>query len=127
MAINSRQKGKRGEREAVQFLKSLGFTGARRSQQYCGGTESSDVIVPELPSVHFEVKYGYPIGKFDICTALFQQACKQADKDSGYGVWVVLWKPKYYKEWRLSFRDSWELTVTVTGTDIKNALHILNS
>jgi len=53
---NNCRKGKRVELKVVHWLHSLGFTGARRGQQYAGGTDSPDVIVPELPNVHFEVK-----------------------------------------------------------------------
>lgn len=55
--INSRAKGKRGELEAVKFLRSLGFT-ARRGQQFSGGPDSADVEVEELSNVYIEVKRG---------------------------------------------------------------------
>lgn len=56
MSINSKQKGSRGERELVKFLKGVGFS-AMRTQQYCGASEdSADVRVEELPRFHFEVK-----------------------------------------------------------------------
>lgn len=53
--MNSRQKGKRGEREAAHFLTDEGFP-ARRGQQYCGCPDAPDVACPLLPGVHFEVK-----------------------------------------------------------------------
>ena len=53
-SINSREKGKRGEREAVNFLTTLGWM-AKRGQQYAGGTDSPDVI-HDIPGVHLEVK-----------------------------------------------------------------------
>ena len=53
-SINSREKGKRGEREAVNFLTTLGWM-AKRGQQYAGGTGSPDVI-HDIPGVHLEVK-----------------------------------------------------------------------
>lgn len=54
--MNSREKGKRGEREAAAFLSSHGFT-ARRGQQFSGSPDSPDVVCPQLADVHFEVKY----------------------------------------------------------------------
>ena len=54
MAINSRQKGKRGEREWAKFLTSKGYS-ARRGQQFSGGCDSPDVVCPSLP-FHWEVK-----------------------------------------------------------------------
>lgn len=53
--MNSNQKGKRGEREWRDVLRAAGFD-ARRGQQYAGGTDSPDVICPELDAFHFEVK-----------------------------------------------------------------------
>lgn len=51
----SRDKGKRGERELAELLRSYGLT-ARRGVQYQGGPDSPDVVCAELPWVHFEVK-----------------------------------------------------------------------
>lgn len=50
----SRQKGKSGEREFAALLRKHGYD-ARRGVQYAGGSESPDVVCPDLP-VHFEVK-----------------------------------------------------------------------
>jgi hypothetical protein len=54
--VNSRQKGKRGERRAVAFLKSRGID-ARRTQQHCGAAGNSDVIATDYPKAFIEVKY----------------------------------------------------------------------
>jgi Holliday junction resolvase len=54
--MNSRAKGCRGEREWRDQLREAGFLNARRGQQFSGGTDSPDVICPELPKIHFEVK-----------------------------------------------------------------------
>lgn len=54
--MNSREKGKRGEREAAAFLSAHGFA-ARRGQQFSGSPESPDVACPQLADVHFEVKF----------------------------------------------------------------------
>lgn len=53
--MNSREKGKRGEREAASFLTDEGFP-ARRGQQFAGSPDSPDVVCPFLKGVHFEVK-----------------------------------------------------------------------
>jgi Holliday junction resolvase len=54
--MNANQKGKRGEREWRDQLRSAGYT-ARRGQQFSGGADSPDVICPELAgAIHFEVK-----------------------------------------------------------------------
>ena len=51
---NSRNKGKRGEREVAKLPRELGVE-ARRGVQYSGGADSPDVV-SELERVHFEVK-----------------------------------------------------------------------
>ena len=52
--VNSRTKGKVGEREASEVLRQLGFTSARRGVQYQGSPDSPDVV--GIPGVHVEVK-----------------------------------------------------------------------
>ena len=54
--MNSREKGKRGERRWRDVLRDAGFQKAHRGVQYSGGTDSPDVACPELPLIHFEVK-----------------------------------------------------------------------
>lgn len=53
--MNSREKGKKGEREFASLCRDKGFSKVRRTQQYCGNTgEAADVV--GLPGVHAEVK-----------------------------------------------------------------------
>jgi hypothetical protein len=54
--VNSRQKGKRVERLWRDQLREAGFLKAFRGQQYCGAAGDADVVCPELPTIHFEVK-----------------------------------------------------------------------
>lgn len=53
---NSRQKGKRGELDAAETLRRLFSWTARRTQQFKGTTDSSDVEVAETPDAFWEVK-----------------------------------------------------------------------
>ena len=53
---NSKQKGKRGELEVAHILQEHGFSGARRSAQYCGNTGEAADIIGCLPGFHIEVK-----------------------------------------------------------------------
>ncbi|HOX58242.1 MAG TPA: hypothetical protein P5205_19255 [Candidatus Paceibacterota bacterium] len=53
--MNSREKGKRGERQWRDALRAHGYM-ARRGQQFSGSPESPDVICEELAWLHFEVK-----------------------------------------------------------------------
>ena len=72
--VNSREKGKRGEREASQELKRI-FPGVqfRRGQQYRGGDDSPDIV--GMDGVHLEVKR---TEKFQLWKAL-----DQAERDRG--------------------------------------------
>ena len=51
--MDSREKGKRGERELARKLNGLGFE-TRRSVQYCGANGDADVV--GIPGIHIECK-----------------------------------------------------------------------
>ena len=51
--INSKDKGRRGERELSKKLERLGFR-TRRGQQYCGANGDADVV--GIPGIHIECK-----------------------------------------------------------------------
>lgn len=55
MGKPSRDKGKRGEREAAAEIERLFGVPARRGQQFSGSPDSPDVVAG-LPEVHIEVK-----------------------------------------------------------------------
>lgn len=124
---NSCKKGKSGEREAANYLRSIGFPSAHRTQQH-NGVGKSDVFADELPRVHIEVKAGIANG-FDVGTKLWAAACDQAYEDSGqHPGWCVLWRKKSDPIWKLSFKSHWlGLIVTVAGdTAINICLRRLN-
>lgn len=128
MPVNSRAKGKRGELEAVKYLKSLGFSDARRTQQY-NGLGRGDVECPEsLPCLHIEVKFGYPIETFDLGTEQLFKACRQAVDDAKGDAWAVLWKPKGRRQWRLTTYDlSYNAYVTICDDfAIEKAVRAIN-
>ena len=55
MAVNSKQKGARFERQLASRFRELGYD-ARRTAQYCGNTgDASDVV--GLPGIHVEAKH----------------------------------------------------------------------
>ena len=54
MGRMSREKGKRGEREAAELLRAHGFQ-ARRGQQHSGSPDSPD-IKHDIPGIFLEVK-----------------------------------------------------------------------
>jgi len=82
--MNSRQKGKRVERQWRDQLREAGFLKAFRGQQYCGAAGNADVVCPELPSFHFEVK---GVQNLNVLNAV-----KQAINDCGNKTPVVAHK-----------------------------------
>jgi hypothetical protein len=74
--MNSREKGKRGERQWRDELRANGHD-ARRGQQFCGSPESPDVVCNALPWIHFEVK---AVEKLNICDAMDQARSECAMK-----------------------------------------------
>ena len=78
--MNSRTKGKVGEREFAALLRAEGFD-ARRGVQFSGGADSPDVVCPALPWLHIEVKRTQALNLTD--------ACAQAEGDCGGKPWVV--------------------------------------
>jgi Holliday junction resolvase len=78
--MNSREKGKRGERQWRDELRAHGYA-ARRGQQFCGSPESPDVVCPALPWIHFEVK---AVERLNV-----EDAMEQARRDGAGKVPVV--------------------------------------
>jgi Holliday junction resolvase len=73
--INSRNKGKTGELELVNFLKERGIE-ARRGQQYEGSSDSPDVVAGGcLKDIHLEVKRVQSGNLYN----WMDQACTDAD------------------------------------------------
>src|SRR5712675_1917800 len=75
--MNSREKGKRGERQWRDELRAAGYA-ARRGQQFSGSPDSPDVVCDELSWVHFEVK---AVERLNI-----EEAMDQARRDSACSV-----------------------------------------
>lgn len=87
--MNSRQKGKRGELDLVDFLRAWGFM-ARRGQQFSGGGDSPDVVA-NLAGVHIECKrveagnlYGW---------------LKQAERDAPEGKIPMVFHRRNEEQW----------------------------
>src|SRR3954462_9637928 len=78
--MNSREKGKRGEREFAALLRRSGFD-ARRGQQFAGGAESPDVVSETLAWLHMEVKLVEQLN--------LSAACVQAQRDAAGKPWIV--------------------------------------
>jgi len=78
--MNSRQKGKVGEREFAALLRVHGFD-ARRGQQFAGGGDSPDIVSDSLRWLHIEVKRVQYLN--------LAEACAQARRDCGGKPWIV--------------------------------------
>ena len=64
MAVNSKQKGARFERELAKKFRELGYSDSRRTAQYCGNTgDASDVV--GLPGIHMEAKHQETMRLYD--------------------------------------------------------------
>lgn len=74
--MNSREKGKRGERQWRDELRANGYA-ARRGQQFCGSPDSPDVVCPDLGWIHFEVKC---VERLNIQDAMDQARSESAGK-----------------------------------------------
>ena len=95
--VNSRQKGKRGEREAVQQLKEhWDVTDPRRTAQVDGGL-SADILLCEdsIPGLHLEVKYHSSIGALRFMEQA-ERDCRDGEvpvvlmRENGSTRWVVM-------------------------------------
>lgn len=99
--MNSRDKGKRGEREFAALLRAHGFL-ARRGQQFSGSPESPDVVCEALAWLHVEVKRVQNLNLTD--------ACVQAEGDCGRGApagqkkpWIVAHR-RNHAPWLITMR-----------------------
>lgn len=98
--MNSREKGKRGERELASILKSYGYE-ARRGQQFCGINGDADVV--GLPHAHIEVKRVQRLN--------LEDAMAQSKRDAKEGEIPTVFHRKNHCEWlvTLSLKDFMEL------------------
>jgi hypothetical protein len=92
--VNSRQKGKVGEREFASLLREHGYD-ARRGQQFAGGADSPDVVSDALAWLHVEVKRVQNLNLTD--------ACVQAEGDSGGKPWIVAHR-RNHAPWLITMR-----------------------
>lgn len=106
--INSKQKGKRGEREWRDKLREQGFKGAHRGQQFKGTPDSPDVVCPELPNIHFEIKFSQQFNAY--------QSIYQARQDAGYNMTpVVAWRKNDHKWLVIMEAEEWFKMVKDAG------------
>ena len=77
MAVNSKQKGARFERQLASLFREYGYTDSRRTAQYCGNTgDASDVV--GLPGIHVEAKHQERMQLYD-----WMDQAKRDSKETG--------------------------------------------
>ena len=95
--INSREKGKAGEREFAALCRKHGFENARRGQQF-SGIEGKDVV--GLEGIHIEVKR---VERLNI-----DKAMKQSIEDSKEGEIPIVAHRKNRETWKVTMRaEDW--------------------
>ena len=91
MAINSKNKGARFERELAAKFREYGYD-ARRTAQYCGNTgDASDVV--GLPGIHIEAKHQEKMCLYD-----WMAQAKRDAKAGGRNVLPAVFHKKNYAE-----------------------------
>ena len=116
MAINSREKGKKGEREFAALCREQGYD-CRRGQQY-SGIEGRDVV--GLPYIHVEVKR---VERLNI-----EEAMAQSKRDAKDGELPIVAHRKNHCEWLVTMRAEdwfelyreWEAGKTLKLGELKN-------
>jgi len=109
MPLNSRAKGARCERELAQTLREvMGWGLCRRSQQFSGAGETSDLLVPEVPGLFIESK---AVEKLSIHPVM-----ERAVKEAGSKLAVVAHKKN---------RTSWLITLQLA--DLPRLVSMLSS
>ena len=88
MAINSKDKGRRGEQELSRKLREYGYD-CRRSVQYCGANGDADLV--GIPGLHIECKR---VERLNISDAM-----SQAISDAREGEIPVVMHRKNHEGW----------------------------
>lgn len=94
VAINSREKGCRAERELAEILRAYGFSDARRGQQFSGANGDPDVV--GIPGVHIEAKR---VERLQI-----EKAMDQSIRDAREGEIPVVMHRKNRKPWLVTLQ-----------------------
>lgn len=101
MGKASREKGKRGERMLVRFLRDQGYE-VRRTAQYCGKSgDAADVV--GLPGLHIECKF---VERLNVLEAL-----RQAIHDAAAGLIPAVFHKRSNAEWLVTLRAEDFMTI----------------
>lgn len=100
--MNSRNKGKVGEREFASLLREYGFD-ARRGQQFSGGADSPDVVSDALAWLHVEVKRVQNLNLTDACVQAEGDQAKLGSNGRRKLAWVVAHR-RNHAPWLITMR-----------------------
>ena len=116
---NSRDKGKRGERQWRDELRANGYE-ARRGQQFSGSPDSPDVICEELGWAHFEVKF---VEHLNLSAAMAQARHDAGGKAAfvahrkNYWPWLVTMEAeRFYRFLRRDLTGEWATRMATAST-----------
>lgn len=112
MAINSKDKGKRGEAELARKLTEYGYK-SRRGQQYAGANGDPDVV--GLDGIHIECKRVERLNLYDAMAQSIRDARKMEKPAvfhrKNYSEWLVTMRLddwiELYREWRSGWDEEW--------------------
>lgn len=116
--IDSREKGKRFERELARRFREYGYDDARRTAQYCGNTgDASDVV--GLPGIHVEAKAQETMRLYDWMAQAKHDAAESGKgllpavfhKRNNHAVLVTMELPDFmtvYREYELNMAEESE-------------------
>ena len=97
---NSKAKGKRGEIEAANLLRDLGFKDVRRTAQYNGKETGSLADLIGIDGVHIEVKRNEHLNIYE--------AVEQMQRDAKEGESLLLMMRKNNKPWLfIQLAEAW--------------------
>ena len=100
--MNSRNKGKVGEREFASLLREHGFD-ARRGQQFAGGADSPDVVSDTLAWLHVEVKRVQNLNLTDACVQAEGDQAKLGSNGRKKLAWIVAHR-RNHAPWLITMR-----------------------
>lgn len=112
MAVNSKQKGARFERQLASKFREYGYD-ARRTAQYCGNTgDASDVV--GLPGIHIEAKHQETMRLYEWISQAKRDAAKGENlpavfhKKNNAEILVTMTLEDWmnlYREWEAGFKE----------------------
>lgn len=116
MGLKSREKGKRGEREAAKFLGELLGIELRRGQQFSGSPDSPDIFGLKEYGLHPEVKRDEVTISKKTYNAI-EQVVKDSSREQNEVPFVIARRNR--QEWLIIIRaeDVIEFCNKITGID----------